>query len=309
MRVVSFMIALVAISHSIKAQQDPQFSQNMYNHMNVNPAFAGERGGWVVSGVYRNQWQRMPDAPETYVINVDVPLALGRTEGGVGLNIMTDRLGMQTNLHLMANYAYKRKYDFGVLSAGIKWGVVNSRIEGELKPPTEENDPALGAENLDISKIMFDAGIGLFLSGERYYAGLALSHLTCPEMTIGQTGRFFWNRHFYATGGYTFRLTPKVDVQPSFFVKTDFISFQASGNAHFVYDKKYWAGLSYRYEEALIFMGGIELKEGLLLGYSYDWNVSSVGQYTGGSHEVTFSYSFGLKVDKREKIYKSVRFL
>ncbi len=68
-------------------------------------------------------------------------------------------------------------------------------------------------------------------------------------------------------------------------------------------------GVSYRYQEALIFMGGMELKNGIMVGYSYDWNVSDVGKYTGGSHEVTVAYHFGLQWGKRQKIYKSVRFL
>ncbi len=71
----------------------------------------------------------------------------------------------------------------------------------------------------------------------------------------------------------------------------------------------YWGGVAYRYEEAVIFTGGLELKNGIMVGYSYDWNRGDVGRYIGGSHEVTFSYSFGLKAGKRQKIYKSVRFL
>ena len=76
-----------------------------------------------------------------------------------------------------------------------------------------------------------------------------------------------------------------------------------------VYHKMYWGGVSYRYQEALIFMGGMELKNGIMVGYSYDWNVSDVGKYTGGSHEVTVANHFGLQWGKRQKIYKSVRFL
>ncbi|MEG2277768.1 MAG: type IX secretion system membrane protein PorP/SprF, partial [Odoribacter sp.] len=69
-------IALIAISPIVKAQQDPQFSQNMYNHITVNPAFAGEQNRWMISGIYRNQWQSMDGAPETYAFNVDGPLRI-----------------------------------------------------------------------------------------------------------------------------------------------------------------------------------------------------------------------------------------
>lgn len=307
------MTFLLAINLIVNAQQDPQFSQNMYNHMTVNPAFAGQQNRWVISGIYRNQWQGMPDAPETYAFNVDGPLRIKGTDGGFGFNMMSDKLGLQTVLHLMLNYSYKRTLRLGVLSVGLKLGIVNEKIgSGYYIPESEnhnpvENDPALNQE--DLSKILFDIGAGTFLTGERFYAGLAVSHLTKPKFTVGQTGEFFLAPHLYLTGGYTFRLTSVWDIQPSAYLITDFVSTQYTLNANAVYKKMYWGGVSYRYEEAVIFMGGLELKNGIMVGYSYDWNVSNVGRYVGGSHEVTLSYSFGLQLGKRQKIYKSVRFL
>lgn len=315
MRCGIIIIALFVLTLSVKAQQDPQFSQNRLNHMTVNPAFAGEEGRWMVSGIYRNQWQSMPDAPETYAFNIDAPLKIKCVDGGIGLNMMSDKLGMQTNLFLMLNYSYKYKFNFGVLSLGIKAGVVNAKIEGDYYIPggdrytRPEDDEALGGASVNVSEMMFDAGLGVFLSGRKYYAGAALSHLTKPRLTIGQTGEFFLARHMYFTGGYTFELSPVFDLQPSAFIQTDFVSSQYNVNASVIFKKKYWGGISYRYEESVIFMGGLELKDGLMVGYSYDWNVAGIGKYTGGSHEVTLSYSFGLRVGKREKIYKSVRFL
>lgn len=307
------IIVLLAINLIVKAQQDPQFSQNMYNHMTVNPAFAGQQNRWVISGIYRNQWQSMPDAPETYALNVDGPLRIKGIDGGIGLNMLSDKLGLQTVLHLMLDYSYKQTLRLGVLSVGLKIGIVNEKIGSDYFNPNDENhtdikdDPAINQE--DISKIKFDMGLGTFLTGNKYYAGLALSHLTKPRFTVGQTGEFFLAPHMYLTGGYTFNLTPTWDIQPSAYIMTDFVSAQYNVNANAVYKKTYWGGISYRYKEALIFMGGLELKNGIMVGYSYDWSISEVGRYIGGSHEVTLSYSFGMKFGKRQKIYKSVRFL
>lgn len=310
MRKRLLIIAFFAISLTLKAQQDPQFSQNMFNHMAVNPAFAGEHGRWSVSGIYRNQWQGMPGAPETYALNVDAPLRLGKTEGGVGLSMMSDKLGMQNNMHLVLNYSYKMALNFGVLSVGAKVGAINTKIQGEFEATDDPSqDPALNGKDIDLSKILFDAGMGVFLSGQKFYAGAAVSHLTRPKVKIGLIGEFFWARHMYFTGGYTFEVSPRVDLQPSTFIKTDFVSSQFSVNANVVYNKMFWGGISYRYEEAVVFMAGIELRGGLMLGYSYDWNVSKIGKYTGGSHEATLSYVFGMSVGKKQKIYKSVRFL
>lgn len=308
MRRCLLIVALLAIQVVVKAQQDPQFSQNMFNHMTVNPAFAGVHGKWMVSGAYRNQWQKMDGAPETYAFNVDAPLRIKGADGGIGLSLMSDKLGLQNNLHVGLNYAYRRESRIGDWSVGAKLGMVNAKIKGDFYIPgdTPSNDPALGG---DVSKVLFDVNLGAFLSGKAYYAGIALSHLTKPKMTMGQTGEFFLARHMYLTGGYCITLTPKLDLQPSLFIITDFVSAQYTVNSNFVFNKMFWGGLSYRYEEALVFMAGAELKNGMAFGYSYDWNVSNVGKYTGGTHEVTLSYSFGLSVGKRQKMYKSVRFL
>ena len=105
-------------------------------------------------------------------------------------------------------------------------------------------------------------------------------------------------------------MSPVLDVQPSAFVKTDFADWQYSVNAHVVFKKTYWGGLAYRDKEAVAFLGGLELKNGILVGYSYDLNIASgVSSHLGGSHEVSLAYCFGLKMGKKEKIYKSVRFL
>lgn len=297
----------------VRAQQDSHFSQNMYNHMTVNPAFAGQQNRWVISGIYRNQWQSMPDAPETYALNVDGPLRIKGTDGGIGLNLMNDKLGMQTILHLMLNYSYKQTLSLGMLSVGIKLGIVNEKIGSDYFNPNDENhtdlgdDPAINQE--DLSKILFDMGLGAFLTGRKYYAGIAVSHVTKPKFTIGQTGVFFLAPSMCLTGGYTFNLSPTWDIQPSAFIMTDFVSSQYSINANAVFKQMYWGGISYRYGDALSFMGGLELKNGIMVGYSYDWSISDIGKYLGGTHEVTLSYSFGMKLGKRQKIYKSVRFL
>lgn len=316
MRRCIIIIALSAISWMVKAQQEPQFSQNMHNHMAVNPAFAGVRGNWAISGIYRNQWQKMEGAPETYAFSVDAPLKIGRAEGGIGVNLMSDKLGMQTNLRLMLDYSYKCTLNFGVLHVGAKVGIFNAKVEGEYYIPggdgftPPEDDPALNGAKADVSEILFDAGLGVFLSGDKYYAGISLDHLTKPEVKMGLTGRIFMNRHLYLTGGYTFTVSPVIDIQPSVFFKTDFVDWQYTLNSCVIFKKQYWGGIAYREKEAVAFMGGVELKNGILVGYSYDCNVvSGVGKYVGGSHEVTLAYRFGLKLGKKEKIYKSVRFL
>ena len=243
MRVCVLCVAFLMIGLIVNAQQDPQFSQNMFNHMTINPAFAGLQNRWVISGIYRNQWLAMDGAPETYALNVDGPFRIKRSDGGIGLNMMSDKLGMQTNLHLMLNYSYKWALRPGVLSVGLKFGLINAKIEGKYYIPDDEDhtpsgdDEALNGTDVNVSKMMFDLGGGIFFTGKQGYAGVAVAHLTKPEMTVGLTGRFFFTPHLYCTGGYTVPIGLRWDLQPSVFMKTDFRSLQYSVNVNVVYHK------------------------------------------------------------------------
>lgn len=297
----------------VKAQQEPHFTQNMHNHMTVNPAFAGLLDCWNVAGIYRNQWLGMPGAPKTYALNVDGPVCIKGMKGGIALNLLNDKLGVQHVLHLMFNYSYKLRLNIGTLGMGVKFGIVNEKIGSDYFIPDDEyhtnieDDPAINQENL--SKLLFDMGLGCFLAGKSFYAGFSLAHLTKPAFTIGETGVFFLAPTLHVSGGYTWDISSSWGIQPSCYIMTDFISSQYSMNVNVIFRQMYWGGISYRYEDAVSFMGGIELKNGIMVGYSYDWNISDVGKYVGGSHEVTFSYSFDLALGKRQKVYRNVRFL
>jgi type IX secretion system PorP/SprF family membrane protein len=101
----------------------------------------------------------------------------------------------------------------------------------------------------------------------------------------------------------------QVELLPSLLFKTDGVSWQTDLNLNARYKKRYWAGCSYRYQDAIVLMAGMELKSGLRLGYSYDITTSPLAKYSNGSHEVMVGYSFSLSVDKKTKQYKSVRYL
>jgi type IX secretion system PorP/SprF family membrane protein len=296
-----------------KAQQDPMFSQNMFNHVTVNPAFAGMKGILSVSAVYRTQWQNMTDAPEIYAVNVDAPFSIKNTNNGIGINLLNEKIGLQNNSQLMLNYAFKGDLGWGMLNVGTKLGILQLKFDNDFYIPEMDgntdpgSDPALNTSEL--SKIKFDVGIGVFLTGNNFYAGASLTHLTKPSMTVGTSGEFFWKQSLNLTSGYNIPLSPVIKMQPSFFLQSDFVSNQYILNANFTYKETYWAGLSYRYESTVTFIGGLELKNGLQLGYSYDMNWDKIASDLGGSHEITLSYTFGLSLGKKDKVYKSIRFL
>ena len=67
------------------AQQDPQYSLNMLNHMTINPGYAGSQDAIEVNGLFRQQWMGFEGAPNTQVFNVNAPFKLFGKKHGAGL--------------------------------------------------------------------------------------------------------------------------------------------------------------------------------------------------------------------------------
>ncbi len=65
MRYSYFTITLLILlgSFSASAQQDPQYTQYMYNTEVVNPAYAGSRDALSFGLLYRTQWVGLDGAP------------------------------------------------------------------------------------------------------------------------------------------------------------------------------------------------------------------------------------------------------
>lgn len=301
------------------AQQEPQYSHDMFNQMTVNPGYAGSSGMMNTSIIYRQQWVGFTGAPQTATFNLDAAVNLLGRPSGIGLSIIQDELGNNKDFHINLAYAWKKELGTGTLGAGIGLGVLNQTVKNNWIAPEggssvpAESDPAVPA--LEGGKTVFDLGFGLYYKTTDWYTGLSISHLNQADIRFeGQTkeqgGVTALKRHYYLTGGYTFQLPwPQFELTPSLFIKSDGTTLQFTATPLITYNKKVWGGLSYRYGDAIIVMAGLELISGLKIGYAYDLPTHKIIKYSSGTHEVYISYGFNLSFDKGPMQVKSVRFL
>ncbi|HCQ76363.1 MAG TPA: hypothetical protein DIV44_06090, partial [Leeuwenhoekiella sp.] len=84
------MVFLLSYSLGI-AQQDPQYTQYMYNPLVINPAYAGNRGVTSILLLHRSQWVGLDGAPSTQNLSVHSPIGLGKV--GLGFSLVNDVLG------------------------------------------------------------------------------------------------------------------------------------------------------------------------------------------------------------------------
>lgn len=304
---------LILPAYQVFSQQDPLSSQYMFNTLTFNPGVAGVSGMICATALNRQQWVGFNGAPTTTVFNASAPIKPFKIKSGVGLLVESDNIGFDKDISVAVDYSYHLDLGTGVLGIGINAGVVNKTINPTwIIPSGDSHTPASGdpliPENKE-SALAFDAGLGLFYKADKYYAALSVTHLNQPRLKFSK-GTPYFSRHYYLTAGYTLQLpNPSLELLPSFLAFSDGKVAQFDATALVRYNKKVWGGVSYRYGDALIGIIGLELINGLRLGYSYDFTLSDMGKNSSGSHEFMVNYCFDLGLGKSPMKYKSIRFL
>ena len=294
-------------------QFDAQITQYMYNKTIMNPAAVGEQQMIELFGLQRLQWISIDNAPRTTLLSVHTPFSIGNTEHGGGIQIVNDAFGIFSNQQFMLQYAYKYRLGKGKLSIGTTIGFSNIVFKGDSVHLVESDyfspaqDPTI--PETSVSGMGFDFGLGIYYSTDDWYAGMSTLHLPESNIELGDVGDFFTKRLYTLSGGYNFQLNnPDYKLKTSGLIITDLISWNPNVSLLLDYKDKYWGGMSGRLD-AVSFLLGIRVLDGLSIGYSYDLPTTQIITVSHGSHEICLGYEFSLAFDKKNKKYKSVRIL
>ncbi len=295
------------------AQQDPQFSQYMFNHLFLHPGYAGMDDGGHFSFIHRSQWVGYTGAdggnPETQLLTFNAPLY--RLNSGVGVQVMNDRVGALNNLEAQVSFAHHLQVGKGKLSLGVRGGIYSMGFDRSLLRPNQENDRVIltGGE----TTLRPDLGAGAWYRAEKFFVGASANHLLRPTFDFGggDSAATVLENHFYLTGGYHFDVTYSLRVTPSFLVKSvafDRYSYEISTIA--TYNERFWGGLSYRQEDAVIAMIGLGLDKNnrFRFGYALDLTVANRDAKQFTSHEFLLSYSFPIAVVGSKPQIRTPRF-
>jgi type IX secretion system PorP/SprF family membrane protein len=285
----------------------------MFNTLTYNPGIAGTSGMICATALNRQQWIGFKGAPSTTVFNISAPVSLFSIKSGVGLLVESDNIGFDKDINLSASYSYLMDLGTGKLGIGLSLGMLNKTLTPTWQIPSgDAHTPVSGDPLIPESKesvVAFDAGLGLYYKAEKYYASLSVTHINQPKIKFSK-GEPFISRHYYLTGGYNLQLPdPALELLPSFFAFSDGKVVQVAVTSLIRYNKKVWGGVSYRAGDALIGIIGLELFNGIRLGYSYDFTISDIRKNSTGTHEFMINYCFDLNLGKSPMKYKSIRFL
>ena len=268
-----------------QAQQDPQYTQYMYNTNLVNPAYAGSRDMMSIFGMYRTPWVGLDGAPQTSTVSLDTPL--GDSKMGLGASFINDRLGaMDENtiaIHLSYTIDLSRtlKLGFGIKGSANLLNVDYTRLD-RYNP----NDVKF-QENIN-SQFTPNLGAGLYLYSDRTYFGFSVPNfLETDRYDDNEVTLMKQKMTYYFIGGHVFDLSHNVKFKPAFLAKaTAGAPVQVDLTANFMFSEKLVVGAAYRWDAAFSGLVGFQLTDGLFVGYSYDAETTKLANYNSGSHEV-----------------------
>ena len=221
-------------------------------------------------------------------------------------------------MNILGKYANKVNLGDGQLGLGMNFGIWNSELDGsKFLSPTAiadataaDDDPTLiNGKNSDMVP---DFSFGAFYRVSNLYVGFSSTHLNQADLNYktNNSGESKMKRHYYLSAGYFYKLpNPLFELRPNLLIKSDITTTQIDANLTLLYNKVVWAGVSYRAAAAVVAMAGVELKNGLKVGYSFDYVTNKIGSYNRASHEILLGYCFNLNTDKAKGSYKSVRIL
>ena len=287
----------------LQAQQDPQYTQYMYNTMSVNPAYVGSKGHGMLTALGRTQWVGFEGAPDTQTLSYDTPV--GYKGIGLGFNLTNDRIGPSHELYLDGNISYTiDTSEDGNLAFGLKLGGRMLNIDWSLGNIEDTSDNTF--VNIT-NKFLPTIGAGMYYYKPKWYVGLSVpnfinqEHYDADNVT---TGVAVERMHFFLIAGYVFDLTEDIKLKPAGLFKGVSgapVSLDLSANLMF-YDK-FRAGVAWRWGDSVASLLGFQVSESLYLGYAYDLTTSNYNVVNNGTHEVMLRYEI-----YRQQRLKSPRF-
>jgi type IX secretion system PorP/SprF family membrane protein len=292
----SLAILLVLAALFSKGQQDPMYSQYIYNLQTVNPAYAGSWGTIGFLGLSRLQWIGLEGHPSTHSFSFQMPI--NKKNVGVGFNVLYDKVGLETKLSVAFDYSFRIELkELTYLRFGIKGGFTNysNNMTSYTQYPDGMIDPAFQA--IVSNKFMPNVGAGVYLEAPKYFVSLSLPKIIQNSFQSNVTNFSTKSeiRHFFLAGGMLFDMSSFLKFKPTFM--THMVAgapFEFDLSANFLLGDRVWLGGMYRSGDAVSLMVTWIVNQNLRIGYAHDFTTTELNNYQRGVHEVMLTYEIAL---------------
>ena len=289
-----------------KAQQDPLYSQFMFNQMSVNPAYAGSKEALSVAVLHRNQWTSIPGAPVTNTFFAHGPLASKHI--GLGLTMTQESIGPKKWFSAYGNFAYRFRLGRGKLSLGLAAGMVNYNFNWNAIEFQDPNDAVY--QQLATTNVRTKIGVntGAYYYDQSFYAGVAISNVNQPflfkyEYTdtagVKQTSYLFKVKpHGFFTIGKGWKLGESLVFNPAVVLRYTTGQVNADINLNFLIKSRVWLGASLRTQYGYMGLVQFLVNDKFRIGYCYDAGMNRIGTAGRATHELILNYNFSISKSK-----------
>lgn len=299
---ISFLGAAFLLPQKTKAQQNPEYTQYMYNTITINPGYTGSPGVLEANLLLRSQWVGIDGAPRTGTLGVHSPIS---DKIGLGLNVIADKIGPSTETSASGNFSYTLNLGYKAkLAFGLKAGARVLNVDWSKGRYLDSNDVLL---NNNISnKIMPLIGAGLYLYGEKWYLGASVPNFIKQDYYDDiQESVMADKLHYYLIGGYVFDITDGLKFKPSAMLKAvSGAPLAADLSANFLIQEKVTLGASYRWDDSVSAMAGLQFLDHFFIGYAFDYSTTKLNKYNDGTHEIILRF----QLPPKSSAIKSPRF-
>ena len=277
----------------------------LYNGLYLNPAYAGSRDVLNATVMYRDQWVKIPGAPQTASVGINSPL--NNNKLALGLLYTYDQIGVAKTNSFNADFAYRikvGKHKDVTISFGVSAGFENYSANLSSVATTDPNDPSFEGNNQN--RWLPNIGAGVYAYNNKFFAGISAPYILANRLNgkasafATSTGIARQYQNLLITGGYVFTLGKKVHFIPSVLLKyvPKYAPVTLDFNAMFAFIDRVWIGASYRLNDSYDFSVAVNLTRQIKIGYCYDLTVSPLSKYTTGTHEIMVSFDTWFK-DKK----------
>ena len=295
-------LILVLLSGISYAQQDPQYTQYMYNTIVVNPGYAGSREAMSIFALHRTQWVGLDGAPVTNNFSIHTPI--NGSNIGLGLSVVNDKIGPSDENNIAVDFSYtihtSERYK---LSFGLKASANLLNVDFTKLHIYNPGDPRF-QDNID-NKFSPNIGAGIYLHSDNTYFGLSAPYLLETnhfDKSANNSSSSFIARekiHYYFIAGHVFDLSADVQFKPSILTKmVQGAPLQVDISGNFLINEKFTAGLAYRWDAAFSALVGFQISDSWFIGYAYDMDTTKLANYNSGSHELFLRFELFNKNDR-----------
>ena len=270
------------------------YSQYMFNGLLINPAYAGSNEVLNVTAINRNQWVGFDGAPRTTTFSLHSPLKNKKIN--LGLTFINDQYGITKQNKINVVYAYRLFFKKCSLSFGLQAGFNFVRNNWNQIATTQSGDQVFTGQYSQQN--IPESGFGMYFKHEKFFAGVSAPDL----LTLKKIDGLLYKPALFSAG-YLFSVSEEIKIKPSVvlkYIKTSPVEVDLNTNVYF---KAFGLGISYRTNDAMVFMATYNLGPQFSAGYSYDLTISKLGTFVRGSHEIMLKYEFGYKVNPQSTRY------